>query len=113
MGLRWKGWNYKKLNRTDVEEQFFNGIKVNPQKASAYYYMGEYKEDYVSKEKFYLQAIAKYSFYLPAFKSLVKLYNENNDYEKSLSLLNSIETWNSNSPDIHNLLGDTILSKIL
>lgn len=104
-----KAWNYKSLNKpeSEVEAQFLKGIEANPQKASAYFYLGSYYSNDELKEDYYIKAISRDSFYMPAYKSLVKLYNTNNNYAKSIELLNRVKKWNSKSPDIYNLIGNT------
>lgn len=104
-----KAWNYQKLNKTNdsIEGQFLKGIAANPQKASAYYYIANFYSTNQQKESYLHKAIARDSFYIPAYKSLVKLYNTNKEYAKSIALLNRVQTWNSKSPDIYNLIGNT------
>lgn len=104
-----RAWNYKKLDKSneEIEQQFLKGIKANPQKASAYYYLGNYYSEVDKKEEFYKKAIAQDSFYMPAYKSLVKVYNDNKTYTESFSLLEGVTQWNSKSPDIYNLIGNT------
>lgn len=102
-----RGWNLKNLKSENVENQFLTGIRNNPQKASSYYHLANYYTDYERKELYYFKAIKQDSFYMNAYKKLVELYNRNKDYDKSIKLLNGVKLWNSESPIVYNLLGNT------
>ena len=107
-----KGWL---LHKQDLKEEalasFNKSIEVNPFKPKPYYFLAEYYEkgleDQLKAEEFYFKAIEKDSFYLATYKGLVDLYNKNNQENKSLAVLNKLATWNTEAPDVWNLLGNT------
>ena len=107
-----KGWL---LHNQDSKEEalasFNKAIELNPNKPTSYHYIANYYKnglnDVAKSEEYYIKAIERDSFYLPAYKNIIELYNENNQEQKSLEVLNKLITWNSDAPDIWNLLGNT------
>ena len=111
-GYAGKGWLlHKQKNETEALQSFQKGIEMNPKKPKPYYYLANFYEsglkNVAKSEEFYLKAIEKDSFYLPAYEDLIDLYNKNDEETKSLSLLNKLSKWNADAPDIWNLLGNT------
>ncbi|WP_445384347.1 tetratricopeptide repeat protein [Robiginitalea sp. IMCC44478] len=111
-----RGWLYHKQQKPEAAlASFQEGIKTNNQKARPYYYLANFYKDGLKKspeaEKYYKEAIARDSFYLPAYKSLIGLYNGNNQENLSLDLLKGLLKWQSDAPDIWKLLGDTYFAQ--
>jgi len=107
-----KGWLFHKQDLKDEAlKSFEKGIASNSNKPKSYYYLANYYKnglkDNIKSEEYYLKAIEKDTFYLPAYENLVELYNKSNQEEKSLDVLNKLVTWNADAPDIWNLLGNT------
>jgi len=107
-----RGWLYHKLkDKAKALASFEAGIKANPLNAKSYYYLaGYYNTGIKEKAKavnYYKRAIEKDSFYLPAYRGLVNLYNGQDEEHKALTLLKEVIQWNTDAPDIWNLLGDT------
>lgn len=107
-----RGWLYHKQDLKEEALASFNtSLEVNGNKPKPYHYLANYYKyglkDYTKAEEYYKKAIEKDTFYLPAYEELVDLYNKNNQEEKSLEVLTKLVTWNSDAPDIWNLLGNT------
>lgn len=107
-----RGWLYDKLDDKDKALQSFEeGIKINSNKAKPYHNLATYYRSGLSNdikaEEYYFKAIKKDSFYMPSYKSLISLYNSNDEEQKSLELINNVLSWNNEAPDIYNLLGNT------
>ena len=111
-----RGWLYSRQEQPDKALASFKaGIAANPEKPRAYYYLAQYYKsaltDFENAEKQYRNAIAKDSFYLPAYKGLVDLYNKNDKQEQSLALLHNLVRIDDEAPDSYNLLGNTYYSQ--
>ncbi|WP_406685482.1 tetratricopeptide repeat protein [Seonamhaeicola sp. MEBiC1930] len=111
-----KGWLKHKQNlKLEALEAFTLAIQVNPKKPKPYYNLASYYKsglsDVVKAEEFYLKAIERDSFYLPAYESLIGMYNKNNQEDKSIKLLNTLVVWHKDAPDVWNLLGNTYFDK--
>ncbi|MGJ8745565.1 tetratricopeptide repeat protein [Polaribacter sp.] len=111
-----KGWLLKKQKKNDEAlASFLAGIKKNPKKASAYYYLGNYYNNGLSnKEKareYFEQSLQTDSFYMPAYKGLITLLNSEKKYEESIEMLQKVIQRNPEAPLLYNLLGNTFYSK--
>ena len=107
-----KGWLlHKQDQKEEALKSFELGITKNPNKPKSYYYLADYYKsglkDVAKAEQFYLQAIQKDSFYLPAYKGLVDLYNDHKRQEESRVLLQKLISLDNGAPDTYNLLGNT------
>lgn len=110
-----KGWLlHKQDQKEEALKSFELGITKNPNKPKSYYYLADYYKsglkEVAKAEQFYLQAIQKDSFYLPAYKGLVDLYNDHKRQEESLVLLNKLISLDGEAPDTYNLLGNIYFS---
>lgn len=111
-----RGWLfYKQKNNEKALNSFKEGIKINPKKASAYYYLANFYEDglqdkILAKELFE-KSLRIDSFYMPAYKGLVSLLNSENRQDISTTMLQKVIARNSQAPDLYALLGDTYYSK--
>ena len=89
-----RGWLYMDLNNLrKARESFKKGVDANPNKPKSYYYFGNFFDgikDFKSAETYYLKAIEKDKFYMPAYTRLVELYNKQKKQSASLELLNSL-----------------------
>lgn len=111
-----KGWLYKSLNNTrKAIETFKKSIENNPNKPEAFYncanFYFEGLKDFKTAEAYYLKAVDKDKYFLPAYSKLVALYNKQRKQNSSITLLNSLTKENPEAPDFWNLLGDTYFSK--
>ena len=110
-----RGWLYMDLNNPrKARESFKKGVDANPNKPKSYYYFGNFFDgikDFKSAEAYYLKAIEKDKYYMPAYPRLIELYNNQKKQSASIELLNGLIDKNPDAPDLHNLLGDTYFSK--
>ncbi|UPS90780.1 tetratricopeptide repeat protein [Bizionia sp. M204] len=109
------GWLLRNLRQpAEAKLSFETGISKNPNNAKAYYYYGNYLNEGIkdprNAEINYLKAVEKNPYYLPAYSKLINLYNEQNQQEKSIKLLNTLLAKNAQIPDVYNLLGQTYVS---
>ena len=113
-------WKYK--NFEYGEEILKQAISVNPTKAQAYlnyagYLLQDTREEYehqswIKAEEYLNNAIAINANFLPAYYSLISLYNHLYPKgDEAFSLINDLLKNNYNSPDLWKLLGDTYLKK--
>lgn len=110
-----KGWLYHKQDlKTEALASFNKGVEINSHKAKPYLYLANYYEaglkDKTKAQELLVKAIEIDSFYLPAYESLIALYNKANQQEKSIEILGKLVEWNANAPDVFNLLGNTHFS---
>ncbi|WP_026776128.1 tetratricopeptide repeat protein [Polaribacter sp. Hel_I_88] len=110
-----RGWLFHKQKEDDKAlNSFKEGIKINPKKASAYYYLANFYEnglqDKVLAKELFEKSLQIDSFYMPAYKGLVSLLNSENDQETSIKMLQKVINRNSQAPDLYALLGDTFYS---
>ncbi|APY11152.1 hypothetical protein BWZ22_07805 [Seonamhaeicola sp. S2-3] len=106
---------YNMRNAKKAKQSFEEGIAKNPNKPLSYYYYAEYFKNVFKNnqyaEPFYLKAIKKDKYFIPAYSGLVEIYNEQKQYSKSITLLNNMIKTTPEAPDFWNLLGDTYYVK--
>lgn len=110
-----QGWLLRGLRKpADAKLSFEMGISKNPNNAKAYYYYGNYLNEGIkdprNAEANYLKAVEKDPYYLPAYSKLIDLYNNQDQQEKAIKLLNELISKDSQTPDLYNLLGETYAS---
>ena len=111
-----RGWLFHKQNEDEKALTSFNeSIKINPKKASAYYYLANFYENGLQEKALAKELFEKSlqidSFYMPAYKGLVSLLNSENNQDTSIKMLQKVIARNSQAPDLYALLGDTYYSK--
>lgn len=111
-----RGWLFHKQKEDEKAlTSFKEGIKINPKKASAYYYLANFYEDGLQEKvlakELFEKSLQIDSFYMPAYKGLVSLLNSENNQETSIKMLQKVIARNSQAPDLYALLGDTFYSK--
>jgi tetratricopeptide (TPR) repeat protein len=111
-----KGWLYLKLRRKEKAKlSFKESIARNTNKAKPYYLYANFLKDGIkdlkTAETYYLSAVEKDANYIPAYNSLIELYNKKGQQDKSIVLLNTQIGKSPDIPGFWNLLGQTHFSK--
>lgn len=110
-----KGWTlFAMRQRPQAIASFEEGIEKNSFKPQPYYYFGEFFtsiKDLTSAETYFLDAIEKDAYYLPAYEKLVALYIDQKTYQNGIDLLQMQILVNPESPDLYYLLGEVYFAK--
>lgn len=107
-----KAWLKSQMRKPlEATKTFEACISANPNNADAYLLYGNYLEQKSNKledaEAKYKKAIEKNNTSIAAYSALVKLYNEQNESEKSIDLLQNTIKNQPEAPDFWHLLGQT------
>jgi len=107
-----KAWLKSQIRKPlEATNTFETCIAANPNNSDAYLFYGNYLEQKSNKlkeaEAQYKKAIEKNNQSIAAYSPLVKLYNRQNDTQKSIDLLQTAINIQPEAPDFYNLLGQT------
>ena len=111
-----KGWLYLRLRRgKEAKQSFEESIAKNTNKAKPYYLYANFLQkgvkDLNAAQTYYMKTIEKDPSFIPAYTSLIELYNEKGQQAKSLVLLNAQIEKSPDVPDFWRLLGQTHFSQ--
>ncbi|WP_179345586.1 caspase family protein [Winogradskyella ursingii] len=111
-----RGWLLSSMRKPlGAKKSFEAAIDANEDSPEPYFHYANYNKEQLNdaekSQAFYLKAIEKNDYFIPAYEALVNLYNSENQQEKTIALLNKAIAKTNDVPDFYHLLGQTYFSK--